>query len=201
MSKEDGERPIFLTLATVSTHHPFTDPETGIKSEERTVRYADRALGEFVEQLRSLDFFEHGYLLITSDHRAMVPIRRDEYALSGDRAYSRIPLVVLGKDIPPSKINQAFSQTDLLPSIRYLVGTQEQCLSSNQGIFLPRLVQEPACVYTRRSYDLDILVAQCGIQDHVIKLDGDDTRYDQSYDQPPPLLIDEINRLRLGRGF
>ncbi len=201
LSKEAADRPIFLTLATVSSHHPFIDPDTGIKSEERVIRYADRALGEFVERLRSQDFFDHGYVLITSDHRAMVPIRQDEYALSGDRAYSRIPLVALGKEIRPQKINQAFSQTDLFPSIQYLVGTQKQCLSVNQGIFLPRIVQAPDCVYTRRSYDHDILVAQCGDRDYVIKLDGDDTRYAESYDQPLPLLIDEINRLRVGRGF
>lgn len=201
MSETSEDQPFFLTLETVTTHHPFIDPDTGRMSEERAFRYADRALGRFADALGAQGFFDQGVLLITSDHRAMVPIRRQEYLLLGERAYSRIPFVAVGAGLPPQRSWETFSQTDLLPSLRYWLGREPVCLDANQGIFLPAPRQMPTCLYTRRSYDPNSLFVECGEVIRTLRLDADTTGDGARQDAPEQALIDQVNRLRLGRGW
>jgi hypothetical protein len=194
--------PLFLTSFTQSTHHPYTDPSTGARTEEAAFRYADRALGRFVDALRERRYFDQGYLLIVGDHRAMQPMGSRERQRFGDRGFARVPMVVLGPGQPaPHVVAAAFSQTDLLPTLRHLVGRERACLAPDQGIFLPTERAAPACIYTLRPYNPNRVYAHCGGTDAVVELDGDQTRY---VGPPPPAhhdVLGVVNRLRLGRGF
>lgn len=207
----DGrDQPRFLLLETVTTHAPFIDPDSGVLSQERVVRRADRALGHFIAWLRHSGFFAHGVLLVTSDHRGMVPMSAEERARFGDRGFARVPFVALGlgQDGPGTAAAAAtpqaaaFSQTDLLPSLRHWLGQGVHCVGPDQGIFLPTAVHHPRCVHTRRSYsDRDAFVA-CGADDHVARLDGDDTRWVHSRGAAAPgHVLPELNRLRAGLGW
>jgi lipoteichoic acid synthase len=194
--RQEANTPFFMTLETVTTHHPYIDPESGIHSQELTFRYADRELGRFVTSLESNGFFENGYLLIMSDHRAMVPLSAEEKAKYGDRAYTRIPFLILGPGLDGQEESNSFSQSDLLPSLRHWLGKGLIFVGPDQGIFLPKAIRTPRCILTHRSYNLDNLYVHCGSQDYVINLNGDDTRYIGSRSGPAELLA-EVNRLRL----
>lgn len=192
--------PTFMTLETVSTHMPNVDPETGAHSQELTYRYADRQLGKFVRSLRSNGFFEHGTLVITADHRAMVPMSLKERTLYGDRGFARIPLTVVGTGLVERDETANFSQTDLLPSLRNAVGTGTQCAGLNQGVFLPTVENKPQCIYTNRSYAVNDVFVHCGAEDFTIELNGDKTQF-LAAQSPPPGLLPELHSLRLGKGF
>ena len=196
---QSRDTPIFLTLDTVSTHHPYVDPQTGEHSAEKVFRYADEQLGRFVAALRARGFFNHGYMIVTSDHRAMMPLQVGEYTRFGDRAFSRIPLVILGLE-GNQPVDEAFSQSDLLPSLTYWLGEGKHCNDQNQGIFLPAPLYQPECHYALRSYDLDRVVMNCGSENYAVHLNGDNTRYVEGHEGPPELLK-QIHRLRIGSGF
>ncbi|MBX3615729.1 MAG: sulfatase-like hydrolase/transferase [Nitrosomonas sp.] len=191
------KKPVFLTLETVSTHHPFIDPESAAQSEELVFRYADRALGVFVENLKSIGFFDNGYLMIVSDHRAMVPASQDEMVRFGDRAYARIPFSIIGYGLNNEEVVDPFSQIDLLPSLHHWLSQDRHCVNANQGIFLPKTKHQPACIFTRRSYALDDVFIHCGDEDYIIRLDGDRSHYVGA--KPPHDLLGSIHRLRLGK--
>jgi hypothetical protein len=198
--KQPRSRPIFLTLETVSTHLPSVDPITGIHSEESVVRYADHALGDFVRGLKSQGFFSHGTVIITGDHRAMVPMSEDESAKFGDSAYARVPFTVLGAGIRSGEEVQAFSHSDLLPSLQHWLGQGVACIGPNQGQFLPTASHTPGCVYTHRPYSPSEVFIQCKDESYQVELDGDNTRFSNSTDGPIDVL-NELHRLRLGQGF
>ena len=45
---EAAQGPYLLVLETVTTHQPYVDPDSGERSLEKTMRFADRAFGEFL---------------------------------------------------------------------------------------------------------------------------------------------------------
>jgi phosphoglycerol transferase MdoB-like AlkP superfamily enzyme len=192
--------PTFMALETVSTHMPNVDPETGAHSQELTYRYADRQLGKFVRSLQSSGFLEHGTLIITADHRAMVPMSLKERTLYCDRGFVRIPLTVVGTGLVEREETAGFSQTDLLPSLRNAMGAGAQCVGANQGIFLPTVEHKPKCIYTNRSYEVNDVFVHCGAEDFTIELNGDETQF-LAAQSPPPGVLPELHSLRLGQGF
>lgn len=198
--QQHRERPLFLTLETVTTHLPNIDPESGAQSQELTYRYADRQLGRFVRDLRARGFFEHGDLIITADHRAMVPLSNEERIRYGDRAYVRIPMTVMGAGIRSGEDAGSYSQADLLPSLHHWLGKDSGCVGANQGIFLPTAVHTPQCIYTNRSYNVNDVFIHCGKEDFEVNLNGDKTQYVGAAPTAPDLL-NETHRLRLGKGF
>ena len=108
---ERAQGQYFLTLETVSTHQPFFDPENNRASAQGAFRYADAALDRFIRQLQSSGFLDNGLLIVTSDHRAMVPASADEKERLGPRHLSRTPLLLLGRGIAPRQ-----EATPLLPA-------------------------------------------------------------------------------------
>lgn len=190
----------FMTLETVTTHLPNIDPATGARSPELTYRYADHQLGNFVRRLKSIRFFEHGTLIVTADHRAMVPMSSKEKALYGDWGYARIPFTILGGGLPSGQQQANFSQSDLLPSLKNWLGKGRQCLGQNQGAFLPTASHVPNCIYTNRSYGANNVFVRCSAEDFTIRLNGDDTDFVASLSKSSEL-INEVHRLRLGMGF
>lgn len=197
------DKPLFVTSFTQSTHHPYYDPSTGQRTQEAAFRYADRALGRFVDGLRAQRYFDKGYLLIVGDHRAMQPMDSRERERFGDRGFARVPMTVVGpgdRTTGPTRLAEAFSQTDLLPSLRQLVSADPVCAAPDQGLFLGAQRVVPQCLYTLRAYNPNRVYAQCGQSDAVIELDGDDTRQLGSPVANQPVL-QRVNRFRLGHGF
>lgn len=198
--EEPHTHPVFMALETVTTHLPNIDPETGAHSQEATYRYADRQLGLFVRQLRSKGFFKNGTLIITADHRAMVPMSVEERALYGDRGFVRVPMTVIGTGLTPRVETASFSQTDLLTSLRNAAAPGVQCVAADQGVFLPTAVHAPQCIFTNRSYNSNAVYAHCGSRDFTLELNGDKTQFVDAQ-QPPPELLATLNGLRLGKSF
>lgn len=119
------KKPTFLTLSTISNHHPWHDPSSAQKESsyekrfEKTLRYTDRCLEDFFAALGSCGLLEKSIFVITADHGQPFSEHGD---LSLDRGtlYQEsiwIPLLLLGKQIPSLIINDVASQIDLLPTL------------------------------------------------------------------------------------
>lgn len=197
------DKPLFVTAFTQSTHHPYIDPSSGQRTQQAAFGYADRALGRFVEGLRAQRYFDNGLLLIVGDHRAMQPMDASERERFGDRGFARVPMAVMGPGDAaprPVAVKEAFSQTDVLPSLRQLVSRDTVCAAPDQGMFLSKPRVAPECIYTLRAYDPNRVYVHCGGANTVIKLDGDDTRY-AGPPAPKYPVLQRVNRLRLRHEF
>jgi len=108
-------QPFLLTIATTSTHLPYTHPAGGEDTPEDVWNWSMEQMVAFYSQLSGNGFFEHGVLLVTGDHRQMRPLTEAELKRFGDSARARVPLLVIGSQYPRGLIDKRFfQQSDLL---------------------------------------------------------------------------------------
>lgn len=122
----ENKNPFFYAVVTGSSHFPYVDPLGRKPSETTKWGYVDSRLGKLFDELQDRNFFESGVLLITGDHRNMGRIRPTEEAIYGESAKARVPLVVVGKNIPNGKVDKRFfQQSDLLRKLSEIADTQK----------------------------------------------------------------------------
>ena len=119
-----GDQP-FLTVILTTTHHkPFDIPAGKVQTvpgpegkRATAVRYADYALGRFLEAARQSSYWDNTAIYVTSDHNSrvygdqLVPINR-----------FHIPGAIVGGPVEPRRIPGISSQIDMLPTLLSLAG-------------------------------------------------------------------------------
>jgi phosphoglycerol transferase MdoB-like AlkP superfamily enzyme len=130
----EQDAPFFGTVMTQSNHRPYTFPEGRVervpgKSQRAlinsAVKYADWALGDFMDKARKEPWFDETVFVFVADHG------KDRAPVGGpDLESFRIPLLLYApKLLPPRRIDDACSQLDVAPTILGLIGgTHEHCL-------------------------------------------------------------------------
>jgi phosphoglycerol transferase MdoB-like AlkP superfamily enzyme len=115
---------IFSVVMTTSNHKPFTFPP-GVEGvlpkgggRESGVRYADYALGKFVEELRRRDYFDHTLIVIVADHGARV-YGKEEFPL---RSFEIPFLVHAPGHVKPRRVDALTSQLDVAPTVLAILG-------------------------------------------------------------------------------
>ncbi|MBX7057170.1 MAG: LTA synthase family protein [Leptospirales bacterium] len=120
---EASAGPAFLTIFTLSTHHPFVIPPDAPRpfppSLSRadfynSVRYSDAALLHFVQRLQSSARFRNAAIVITADH-----CHHHGLDYLQDRM---IPLLLLGPEFSAGRNPRLSSQLDVGPTILALAG-------------------------------------------------------------------------------
>ncbi len=116
-------RPFFVHIMTTSNHRPYTYPAGRIdippgSGREGAVKYADWAIGHFLEQARRRPWFDDTVFVITADHganaRGTVQIPVDKY---------RIPVFFYApRHIAPRRVDRLMSQIDIPPTLLGLLG-------------------------------------------------------------------------------
>ncbi|HQW77345.1 MAG TPA: hypothetical protein PLJ77_10710, partial [Dokdonella sp.] len=106
----------------------------------------------------------------------MTPLHEDEFAAHGERAYARVPMVVSGKVEMPAVVEDAFQQTDLLPSLAWQFGA-EHCRSAYSGNFLRSDPEAPAIVVHARGDDRNRIDIYEDDSVSGFLLDGDESRW------------------------
>ncbi|WP_426417192.1 LTA synthase family protein [Aestuariirhabdus sp. LZHN29] len=197
---ETRPRPFFLTVETVSTHLPFINPETGIKTEAAAVSYADKALGEFYDRIVKSGFFKRGgMLLIVSDHRSMTPIKSAELERFGERAESLVPMIIV------DPLQNFTGEDDALGQQTDLVGSLQSQVAgvSCQGRFQSDLFDPSSnadCVFHSSGVVRDRVSVLChGEPEQVVILNGDDTGFEGSAPPQALRILDYINGERVRR--
>lgn len=107
-----------------SNHSPFQFPDGRITLEggekntvDNAVKYADYALGSFIDKARASNYWDNTLFLVVADHDArvwgneLVPIKN-----------FHIPGVILGADVQPRTIQTVTSQIDLSPTLLSIMG-------------------------------------------------------------------------------
>jgi phosphoglycerol transferase MdoB-like AlkP superfamily enzyme len=113
-----GER-IFSIIMTTSNHKPFTFPPgvPGVPEKgggrDAGIRYADHAIGGFLDAVHGKPWFENTVFVIVADHGARVYGREDIPV-----ATYEIPLMFYSpKHVKPGKVDTLTSQIDVAPTV------------------------------------------------------------------------------------
>jgi hypothetical protein len=176
------------------------DPESGERSFELAMKYADREFGDFLEELDAIGFLDDGVLVVLSDHRSMTPMSRRELDLWGQAAYSLVPAFVIGSGFTPGSINRSvYSQSDLVPSFEWWVSGEAR-LEPLQSVMWDPEFDEPGCAYHERGDRRGLVEVLCDEGSGQVILDGENTRFVSSSDLSPErqeIILNDIGRQRL----
>lgn len=205
-------QPAFYFIKTVSTHHPFINPETGEASQQAAFAYMDRSVATFYQQLERADFFNDGVLLVVGDHHAMVPLQAQEIQRSGVvRAPAHVPLIVI--DQRPStqqaaqqKAQQAAQpqlaqQTDVYHTLIQHVSGQ-YCQSVWSGVLWGERQHATEQVLFRRGDRRDRLSVLTDRADYTVQLNGDQSRLasaGSTYVAAPEQMLRDVHAFRVGQ--
>lgn len=158
--KNDCRQPYFLVIETTSSHAPYLDPASHYNSFPRSLQFADKYAGEFVRWLEKDGFFENGLLVITGDHRAMLPVSQQQYDTLGPDAESHIPLVIMGAGLKGRRTVKG-SHTDLGASLEYLTLPQACFHQFQHNLFSPASKRNSCTLFQTLTLEKKAL-ADCG---------------------------------------
>ncbi|WP_146866956.1 LTA synthase family protein, partial [Aliivibrio fischeri] len=121
---ENDGKPFFSLVFSSSNHSPFEYPDNTIEpynepkqTVENAVKYADYALGQFIQKAKKSNYWKNTIFVVVADHDArtwgnqIIPI--DHF---------RIPAIIFGDGIKAKKDNRLVSQLDLAPTLISLAG-------------------------------------------------------------------------------
>ena len=116
-----GERPWFMTLLTVTTHHPYTVPgdfelQKGFPHAQ-ALAYADLAIGEFLEELSERGVLRDTLVLITSDESMGQVSKLGSDGVAKVLAESWGILIALTPGRQIRRVREPFAQVDLALSV------------------------------------------------------------------------------------
>lgn len=115
----DSKEPQFMTLQSITGHVPFQDPLRRGDTEENVWDFVDHELEDFYVGLDKLGFFKKGILIIMGDHRKHTDLSQKEFLAYGSSAKLRVPLVIIGKDVPSGITDpRPFQQADLFANLK-----------------------------------------------------------------------------------
>ncbi len=119
-----NNKPFFSLVFTSSNHAPFEFPDNVIElyeepkqSENNAVKYADFALGEFINKAKKSNYWNNTVFLIVADHDIrlrgadLIPVNN-----------FHIPGLIVGGSIKPDIIKNIVSQIDLPVTLLSLAG-------------------------------------------------------------------------------
>lgn len=146
------KEPFFSTIPTLSSHGPFDLPDkyrelklpkniddTKLGGYFQSVHYTDKQIGFFIDKLERLGLLNDTVLVIYGDHGGVHKYYNDEIQnvpLEGDwwkEGDYKIPLFIYGKGIEGKTISVAGGQTDIVPTVLYLLG-----IDVKENIFMGR---------------------------------------------------------------
>ena len=117
-------RPFFSMVMTTSNHRPFTYPSGRIDIPSKTgrsggVKYADYAIGKFIEEARKEPWFKDTVFVFVADHcgnsagKTELPVKKYE-----------IPLLIYSPNhIKPGVVDRMMAQIDVAPTVLGLLNT------------------------------------------------------------------------------
>lgn len=125
-------------MFSTSNHSPFDFPDGKIelvegveeKSDTNAIKYADYAIGQFIEQARKEEYYKDTIFVIVSDHNIrvygddMVPV--DMF---------HVPAIILGDDVQPLVYDKITTQPDVLATALDLLGLDLEYPIMGHSIF------------------------------------------------------------------
>lgn len=133
--EKNKNKQFFLFIKTVSSHVPFINPENKKHSEEETIKYVDKQINIFYNNLKNNGFFDNGVLIIVGDHHPTAPVKSYAIEKFGEyKATAAVPAIISFGDKKQKRISEQFQQTDIYNTILAQTG-YSYCSNEWQGYF------------------------------------------------------------------
>lgn len=142
-------RPFFSMVMTTSNHRPFTYPEGKIDIPSHTgreggVKYADYAIGRFLERAGKEAWFHETLFVIIADHcagsagKTALPVKKYE-----------IPMLIYSPShVRPRRVDRLASQIDVAPTVLGLLNASYRTRFFGRDILAPPPLRERAFLST-----------------------------------------------------
>jgi len=142
-------KPFFFEVMTTSNHRPYTYPEGKIDIPSGTgrgggVKYADYAIGRFVDEVKRQPWFKDTVIIIVADHCAAsggkvdLPVKRYE-----------IPLLVYAPaHVRPGRVDRMMSQIDIAPTVLGILNMRYRSEFFGRDVLKPGPAPERAFIST-----------------------------------------------------
>jgi len=130
--------PFYLLVLTTSNHRPFRFPEQSVawdsrlKARPNAVRYADHALGRFVEGARLRPYFDETLFVLMGDHGARV-----YGAAEIPLASYQVPILFLAPGLVPAAVrdDSLVSSLDVPPTVAGALGLDYESRFFGRDLF------------------------------------------------------------------
>lgn len=171
----------FTFIMTTTTHGPFIVPKTHEFNYHKTVEYFDESLGFLYKELVKQDFFRDGMLVVTGDHRVMIAYSNEELSKFGLKGIAKVPLVIVGSDLPKGIYTDQLSHDSLGPLLEYINLKKAYHYKFS---YLPFASKEPTednfILYQSHTPQDEVIVIDKEGRDYIVKLNGDNTHFEKS---------------------
>ena len=130
LKQRNDKRPFYLAVATLSLHFPMGLPDPAYEfvpnntydnKVSNIMRYADDALGDFIEKILKDKDFENTIIVVAADHgiNGNVPTVLDEEVVW-------VPIALIGKkwNMPPARISEVRQLADIGPTLLDRLGIE-----------------------------------------------------------------------------
>ena len=111
----DGKQPVFASVFTLSSHHPYTIPEPYLnklpgtpETVQHTIAYADIALRKFFETAAKKPWFNNTVFVITGDHTS----HSDKEYFYSQSGHYEVPFLIYAPGIDIKHINEKPNQSE-----------------------------------------------------------------------------------------
>lgn len=173
---KSSDLPVFFMTTTISTHTPYIVP-WGSHKKEVAYAYSDMAIKKFIQNLKKINYFDNGIVVITSDHVGWGS--NNEINLSNTSSKSdfyRIPLIIInGKDHGIEISDVSFSHTSLGVLLEYLMLPNYYQNKYQVNPLLDHHKDEYIIHYDNAN--MNVVDVKLGDKEDVVLLDGDYTRF------------------------
>lgn len=164
---QEQTNPFLSYNILVSSHAPFgKDPQVEefynkdltplANSYMSYLKYVDKAIGNFIDSLKSTGLYENSIIVLYGDHTSSLLIsdtesitKKDYSSIEFRLEMQNVPFIMIGEGITPVIDNSAHTNVDILPTIANLFN-----LNPSYKFGANMLSDEHSLVYNPRSLDL-----------------------------------------------
>jgi phosphoglycerol transferase MdoB-like AlkP superfamily enzyme len=201
-------KPFFSVIMTTSNHQPYTFPagipNVPVKGGGRIagVRYADYAIGKFIEQAEGTSWGRNTLFIIVADHDArvygseQVPMR-----------HYRIPMLFLAPGhLRPRVVNTAMGQLDIAPTVMGILGLPFTAPFYGQDV-LHWPADKPRPILINHDHDVALLLgsklAVLGLHKAVNVYDYDEANLSisKTVGDPQSLMVDGVPLIDMATAY
>lgn len=141
---KEQKQPFYTFMVTLSSHSPFDIEEkyrelklpeslekTKLGGYFQSIHYTDKQIGMFLSKLQEEGLLDNTTVVIFGDHEGVHKFYNDELSSispSEDWWFNnnyKIPFIVFNKDLAGEEIQTTGAQVDILPTVSYLMGVEE----------------------------------------------------------------------------
>ncbi len=188
-----ANKPFYFFVVNSTTHPPYVvPPEFKEWNYEKSFRYADKALADFIRNLENVGFFKNGILIVSSDHHPWEPVTAEEKSKIPYLPEAKVPCFIIGKGIKPRESKKLHSTVDIVPSIEWFVRGKADFYETQSNLFEGESQQ----IFHHNGNDRNKVYVLCSNGLEEILLNGDDTKIKKDENLCPKNSVQIVNLYR-----